>query len=500
VRGTVSYGELDGLANRIANGLLEAGIRPGNRVALFLPKSADAIAATQAVLRAGAAYVPIDPTSPAARAATIAKDCQVAAVIGAPAQLSALADKMDLPACLALESDELRAELSAFPTSLHAVTPRAPGDLAYILYTSGSTGTPKGVCISHHNALAFIDWARATLGPTPADVLSNHAPLHFDLSVLDLYVAFASGASVAIVPEAAAFVPRRLVELIERHRITIWYSVPSALILMMQSGGLLEGAAPSLKQILFAGEPFPPAQLARLRDHFRAARLLNLYGPTETNVCTYYEVPAIREDDTIPLPIGVACCGDEAWAETSPGSVAEAGEEGELFVRGPTVMLGYWGHPPHAKGTPYRTGDLVRVRADGGFDYLGRRDHMVKLRGHRVELGEVEAALSAHPAVAQVAATVTGSGMNAKLVAVAVAAGAERPGLLALKAFCAERLPRYMIIDRVTWLDALPRTDNGKLDRRALGLHLNSLGRQDHDPEVRPHSTRSSGEASAPRL
>jgi clorobiocin biosynthesis protein CloN4 len=186
-------------------------------------------------------------------------------------------------------------------------------------------------------------------------------------------------------------------------------------------------------------------------------------------VVTCYAVPEQVPDD-VPIPIGTAASGAVVWAEKENASRALPGEVGELLVAGPTVMLGYWGHPPHPRGAPYRTGDLVRVRSDGGFEYLGRRDGMVKLKGHRVELGEVETALARHPDIAEVAATVVGSGLDARLIAAAVARGERRVPLIELKTLCSKRLPRYMIIDRVVWLDALPRTSNGKLDRRAISV------------------------------
>ncbi len=484
-RGPVSYGELDALTNRIAHFLRSVGVQKGDRVGIWLPKSADAVAATQGTLRAGAAYVPIDPIGPVARAATILSHCEVAALISDAGRLRAMGEQLDsLPPCLRRGGQgpgQPWSVLDDFPATALEMEVRDPSSLAYVLFTSGSSGVPKGVCISHEAALAFVEWAAAELRPTPDDVFSNHAPLHFDLSVLDLYVAFGAGASVAIVPEAAAFVAERLVDIAARRGVTIWYSVPSALVLMMEAGGLLRRDDIALRQILFAGEPFPPAALARLRRHFPRARFLNLYGPTETNVCTFYEVPqAALYEGGPPIPIGVPCCGDEAWAERQEdGARAVAGEVGELVVRGPTVMLGYFGDQPRPKAAPYRTGDWVRVREDGAFDYLGRRDGMVKLRGHRVELGEIEATLGRVPALREVAAAVVGAGVSARLVAALVASGAARPTLLELKALCAERLPRYMIIDRAVWFESLPRTANGKIDRRAIAAACETPGGQD---------------------
>ncbi len=440
--GAHTYGAIDALANRVARALAARGVGRGDRVGISLEKSAKAVACMQGILRLGAAYVPLDAKWPAARRNKIVRDCSLAVVI----------DDAELDAASSFDA----AQLDPVP----GVTER---DLAYILYTSGSTGAPKGVCIDHRGALAFVDWAVGEVGIGPDDRLANHASFQFDLSVFDLYAAFAAGASVCIVPEAISLMPKRLVAFAAEHRVTVWYSVPSALALMVAEAEMSAGTLPSLRAILFAGEAYPRGALARLRDAFPAARLLNLYGPTETNVCTFHEVRGVGGD----TPIGRACSGDEVWAIAANGERCQKpGDEGELWVSGPTVMRGYWGKDPHVG--PYATGDLVRVVESGLYAFVGRKDRMVKVRGHRIEPAEVEAALSEHENVREAAVFVRGEGLDARLVACIVPARDPAPSLLAMKGHSAQRLPRYMIPDELVVVPNLPRTPNGKLDHERL--------------------------------
>ena len=474
---TVRYGELAAASERIAWALRERGVAARTRVGLWLTKSPLALASMLAVLRLGAAYVPLDPLAPAARVRALVADCRLAAVVIGPELPAAALDGLaPAPARLHLDS------LAALPAAGSLPAPEIDAeDLAYVLYTSGTTGEPKGVCISHRAARAFVDWAAALVDLGPEDRLASHAPLHFDLSIFDVHAAFQVGASVHLVPAAASWLGPALVEFVARQRISVWYSVPSALILMLEPGGLLALRPSPLRVVAFAGEVFPLPWLRRLREGLPAARLFNWYGPTETNVCTSHEVAAIEPERARPVPIGRPCCGDRVELRPVEGAAADPderggpwaagpGERGELWVEGPTLMRGYWGRP--ALQGPYRTGDIVTRGADGTLEYVGRRDHQVKLRGHRVELGEVEAVLLRHPGLREACVLVLGAGLAARLIAFVVAADPARaPTLLQLKQHCREHLPRSMILDGLRRLDALPRTGNGKVDRRALADH-----------------------------
>jgi amino acid adenylation domain-containing protein len=474
-----TYGELDALANRVARFFEANGVRRGDRVAIWLEKGPLAIASMQAAMRLGAAYVPIDPLAPAVRAATIANDCDVRVVVTSGVRyLTWKSEGPIRPSTRVLLADESHAardgetvltiaDARAFDDAPIERPECAEDELAYILYTSGSTGTPKGVCLSHGNAYAFVNWCFESFSPTSADVFSSHAPFHFDLSVCDLYVAFMAGARVVLIPDTDAFVPEALVDVLAREKITVWYSVPSVLVLMMQLAPALTEAAKSLRVLLFAGEPFPTTQLRRLREIAPHPVYWNLFGPTETNVCTAHRVDSLDADATT-ISIGLPASGDRCWIAREDGTEAAEGEMGELIVDGPTVMLGYWGRD-RTFGKPYPTGDLVRRDAEGRYWYHGRKDAMLKVRGHRIEPREVESVLELHPSVERAGAYKRGDGTASKLcAAVVVRPNHKAPTLLELKRLCAERLPRSMIIDALTAIESMPVTRNGKVDRRAL--------------------------------
>ena len=266
--------------------------------------------------------------------------------------------------------------------------------------------------LSHGNAACFIDWCSDVFQPNEHDRFSSHAPFHFDLSILDIYVSLKHGATLVLVEEQLGKDPVRLAPWIAEKKLTIWYSAPSILSLMAQFGKLEQHDYSSLRLVLFAGEVFPIKYFKLLMSLWRHPRYFNLYGPTETNVCTFYEVPqVIPESQTEPLPIGKVCTYCQPLVVDELGTEVVSGAEGELCIAGPSVLQGYWNLPektakaflPGRETRWYRTGDIVIELPEGDYKFLGRRDRMIKKRGYRIELGEIEAALYRHPVIKEAA-------------------------------------------------------------------------------------------------
>jgi amino acid adenylation domain-containing protein len=489
--GEIPYRELAALSDRVRDRLRTLGVRPGDRVGIYLRKSIDAVAAIYGILKAGAAYVPVDPGAPPSRNAYILHDCAVRAVVlerRFQEKLEAeLAQLGAAPSSFVLEGVGGGAPLARALEEADAVSPAppaatatpGPGDLAYILYTSGSTGKPKGVMLSHENGVSFVDWCSEVFKPRTTDRFSSHAPFHFDLSILDIHVALKHGAALVLVAEDAGKDPLRLAPLIAEQRVSLWYSAPSILSLLAQYGSLSSHDYSALRLVLFAGEVFPVKHLRTLTRLWSHPRYFNLYGPTETNVCTFYEVPLpIPEERTAPFPIGRVCSHLRGKVVDAEGREVQQGEEGELCISGRGVMQGYWALPERSavafltdeNGVRwYKTGDIVVERGDGNYVYLGRRDRMVKRRGYRVELGEIEAGLYRHPLVKEAAVVaLTDEEAGIKIKAFLSCREGKRPSLIELKRFCSEVLPAYMIPDHFVWCEALPKTSTDKVDYQRL--------------------------------
>lgn len=491
---SLTYRELDQRSTQLAHLLRQRGVEKGDRVGLFFPKCVESLVCMFGVLKAGGVYVPLDPQAPADRVGYIIGNCGIRVLLTNKEKRQVLAPAvLDSLDCCVMTDD------SGTNGSGHAVVPwamladypasRAPEvtltetDLAYILYTSGSTGRPKGVLLSHQNALTFVEWCAEKFKIRPQDRLSNHAPLHFDLSVFDVYNTIEAGATVYLVTEDLALFPTTLAKFMEDQKITVWYSVPSALMLLLLHANLQAEKIPQLRIILFAGEVFPMKYLRQLADLLPAVELYNLYGPTETNVCTYYNVDRKTLGDMDKLPIGIACENTEVFAVNDKDEIVTLpGEAGELYVRGPAVTYGYWGDPEktakmvvrnrfqaHFEEKMYRTGDLVQLAEDGNYFFLGRRDSMIKSRGYRIELGEIETALLSHPGVREAVAVAIPDEIVGNRIKAVVAAHADQTlKIVELQQYCGVRIPKYMIPEQIEFCESLPKTSTGKVDRVRL--------------------------------
>jgi amino acid adenylation domain-containing protein len=498
---SLTYRELEERSNQLARLLCDRGVKKGDRVGLFFPKCVESLVCMFGVLKAGGVYVPLDPQAPADRVGYILGNCGIRVLLTNREKRNLLeasvVDALDF--CLMTDGTGANgsghkvvpwALLAEHPESSAPVVTLTETDLAYILYTSGSTGRPKGVMLSHQNALTFVEWCAAKFNIRSEDRLSNHAPLHFDLSVFDVYNAIEAGATLYLVTEDLALFPSTLARFMEDKAITVWYSVPSALTLLLLHGNLDAGKLAQLRTILFAGEVFPMKYLRQLAELLPNVELYNLYGPTETNVCTYYKVDRKSLGEIEKLPIGVACENTEVFAvNDKDGIVTEPGETGELYVRGPGITNGYWGDrektqkmvvpnrfQPNFEEKMYRTGDLVSLGKDGNYDFLGRRDSMIKSRGYRIELGEIESALLSHPGVREAAAVaIPDEIVGNRIKAVIAAHAAQSLQAVELQRYCAARIPKYMIPEHIEFRESLPKTSTGKIDRVQLVQERPSL-------------------------
>lgn len=447
-----------------------------DRVAICLPKSFAPVAAIFGTLRAGGCYLPLDHDAPASRNAFILENAGARALL----TTASFADALE-----AHLRSSTRQSITLFNEAFTLLVWEAthevevPKDLAYILYTSGSTGRPKGVMITQRNALCFIDWAAREFEIQDSDVISSIAPFHFDLSVFDLYASVLRGASVVLVDAVSSKNPMLLAEAMSRFRITVWYATPTTLKLMLRFGRLERYPAEALRVVLFAGEVFPIGPLNELRTHWPQARFANLYGPTETNVCTFHVLPETVElERNTPYPIGKPCPFSTGWLDTAEGiTPLTSGLEGELLVGGASVMAGYLNDPErnarslltHQGERLYRTGDLVRVDETVCLHYISRKDRMVKRNGYRIELGELEAALHRHPDISEAGVvSVSREQSETRIVGFYGTRSGESLALLDLQQFLSGEVPSYMLPDQLVHMPEMPRTSTHKIDYTAL--------------------------------
>jgi acyl carrier protein len=496
----MSYAALARRANAVATSLRALGVRRGDRVALYMQRGFDSVAAMFGIMQAGAAYVPFDSSEPAARLATIVDDCELDHAIVDAHHHAALVE------LVGLTSRTLR--VIGGPVGIARIEPTPwavvdghdrdgveavdvgviEQDPSVLFFTSGTTGKPKGVAHDHRSMLSNVEWALETFDLSAEDRFAHVTSHHFDLSWFELFVSVAIGGALVVVPERTVAFAAELAELIAAAGITVWCSVPAVLIGLVQRGELERRRLPSLRRVHFAGERFPTKHLRALMGLVPHARYCNMFGTTETHIAAYHELADI---DALPpgdewLPIGRRCGHVNLMAIDGDGRAVEVGGTGELVIRGPSMMLGYWQLPERTasvvvelpisderlttlSGRWYRSGDLVERLPGDRFRIIGRADRRVKVRGYLVDLDEVEQVLLRHPAVLEAATHVVAQSEAEAHIegAVRLRPGAEASAA-ALRVHVAATMPSYAVPQLIAVLDDFPRTGSGKFSRRKL--------------------------------
>jgi amino acid adenylation domain-containing protein len=490
---SLTYGELNARADRLAQALAARGVRRGDRVGICLPRSAEMIVAWLAALKAGAAYVPLDPDYPAERLAYLVSDADLRVVIDE-------SWRTGNPACLDSEQNAVSPPTEGKPTGRPPAgrhgrqdrqdclssTDVSGDDIAYLVYTSGSTGVPKGVAIPHRGITSLVVNTNY-IDITAADCFSQISSASFDAATFEVWGALIHGARISIVPRDVALEPGALLEQLRRDGVTVLFLTTS---LFNQLADAMPGAFASLRCLFTGGEMADPARFRNVLRHGKPRHFVNVYGPSEaTTYATFHPVDDVPETATSIL-IGSPIANTTTYIVDARMQPVPVGVPGELLIGGDGLAAGYHARPaltaekfvpnPWGAGRLYRTGDLVRARADGAIEILGRLDDQVKIRGFRVEPGEVEALLLQHPSVRDAVVAAREIGREKRLIAYVVTH--DEVAEPALRAWLRERIPEHMVPAAVVRLDRLPLNTNGKVDRAAL-------------PEVR---TRGSEEESAP--
>lgn len=463
----LSYQQLDQLASQYAEVLIQRGIGRDQIVAVGLPRSANMLVALLAVQKSGAAYLPLDPDAPSARIDAILEEAKPDLMLAGESLLS----QINLPADQCLDLSSLAAAAEQLPAANVQSAVRS-SDPAYVIYTSGSTGRPKGVVITHGNLLNFMLAMKEELSPSVDDRFLALTTIAFDIATLELYLPLISGASTAIASRDLARDPAALIPFVAAQQVTVMQATPSHWQMLLAE----DAAALSGVQALVGGEALPAALAKELRQLGQPP--VNLYGPTETTV--WSTIMRIDDEDLDAPPIGRPIWNTRLYVLDSAQNPVPVGVVGELYIGGAGVAQGYLHRPeltaerflknPFAEGRIYRTGDLVRWREDGVLEYIGRNDFQIKIRGFRVEVGEIEAAINTWPGVTSSAVVLCETPVGAKqLVAYVLCPDAETDfDDKALRDMLKQKLPDYMVPALAIPLQSFPTNVNGKLDRRAL--------------------------------
>ncbi len=493
----MTYRELDTLSTQLAHAIQAAGLKPGARVCMLIPKSPLAIVALLATYKAGCLYVPLDWESPAVRTASIISSADPEMILAAgPVQelLGELEEAGDLAgiAIAWLDSQDAltsalqhkkalsRPNLDASP--IEPVTVESRPDAAHLLFTSGSTGTPKGVIVNHQSVIDYVQWSIEHFGIDRYDRVSGYSPLHFDLSVFDIFGAFSVGAQLHLVPDDLRIRPDRLAAWMREQRLTQWFSVPAVFTYMSQFDVLRQGDFPDMKRIMWCGEVLPLPSLIYWMRRVPHVQFTNLYGPTETTIASsYFTVKDCPDESVKEIPIGRPCAGEELLVLDNDMKPVANNVTGDLYIKGAGLSPGYWRNREATDNAfiqdengerLYRTGDLARTGADGEIYFKGRADSQFKSRGYRIELGEIEATLARIEVLRESAVVaIPSSGFDGTVICcsyVPTENGEASPSTGLLRELLGKELPYYMIPSRWQEHAELPRNGSGKIDRRYL--------------------------------
>ena len=499
----LSYCELQKNANQLAHRLIEQGVKPGSRVGIYMDKCLEMATAIYGILKAGAVYVPLDPFAPVERLASIIDNCDIDILLSHNNKKKRLLKITPLTKnpLFIIGVDKLEQQLpdqqfhsQAWQwvyTHNNIANPEVDiveSDLAYIIYTSGSTGIPKGIMHTHYSCLSYVQRAVVELEIKAYDKLGNHCPLHFDISIFDWFATVVAGASIILIPDEYTKLPVSYCELIAKSQMTVLFTVPFALIQLAQCGAIEKQDMSHLRWISFGGEPMLVKHLYSIMQQLPGVVFDNVYGPAEVNACTHYLVKNLKQDASA-VPIGKMYDYAQALIVDESNVPVNTNQIGELLVKSPTMMKGYWARPDlnenafyHASApvnstnvkrelsdTYYRTGDLVKVDEEGLMWFIGRKDRQVKVRGYRIELDEIEAILVSHDnieeaAVYTVAAEDKSTQLHASYTVKADAMITNRD----MRKFLKSKLAHYAVPSEIDKVQVFPRTSSGKIDRLNL--------------------------------
>jgi amino acid adenylation domain-containing protein len=486
---SISFSELDIKTNQLAKYLTDSGVKKGDRVGIYLNRCLETAIAIYGILKAGAVYVPLDFTAPHPRTRFLIDNCDISFLITSPKLKSKVKSLVDYDSSLKGIIGQIQ-DISLNNISWEAIfdidlkdykpIKVLEHDLAYIMFTSGSTGAPKGIMHTHNSGLNYAKLSAELYSVTTNDRIGNHAPIHFDISTFGYFSSPLEGASTIIVTDAHTKLPISLSQLIAKEKLTIWYSVPLALIQILQAGILDKLNMESLRWVLFGGEVFGLKYLRELMRKWPNANFSNVYGPAEVNQCTYYNFNTFSEQ-TQQLPIG------QVWRNTDFKILDDSdipvanGEKGKLVISSGTMMKGYWNNEVLTKKSfyidnldsglelvYYRTGDVVFEDENGVLFFSGRDDRQVKLRGYRIELDEIESVFINHPDVNEAAVIITDEGGDREVYAAILLIPDKNITIKDLRQHCKSNLPTYAIPDTIEIFENLPKTSSGKIDRKMI--------------------------------